>query len=162
MRGGPSKRKKQRSGGAQQQYDDDDDFEQLDGTKFSGAEQKVAYSIEDRVTLAKQESCIVPMRDYKLPCKKVLVYDRSENELNAQEALHITNNSDKEILCYGKLSLSSQSNKFLGQSELMPMLPSDDQVIYIGEDTTLSVTFQRGRDQDVVQEVEYDQDERLR
>ena len=143
MRGGPKKKKKRGAQAAQfQDDDDDDDFEQLDGSKFSGGEQKVAYSIEDRVSLAKQESCLVPMRDYKLPCKKVLVYDRSENELNAQEALHIVNDSDKDILCYGKLSVTSQNNKFLGQSELMPMLPGDDQLIYIGEDATFECHVQ--------------------
>ena len=173
LRGGPSKRKKEKAKRPAKKDQkpqksvrlkvvaEDQEFEQLDGDKFSGAEQKVAYAVEDRVSLPRGESCIVPMSLYKLPCKKVLVYDSSENELNAQEALHITNSSDTDILCYGKLSVTSTDSKFLGQAEFMPMLPGDDQIIYIGEDATLSVTKTQEKDIQVVQEIEYDADEGL-
>lgn len=55
----------------------------------------------------------------------------------------------------------SRSNKFLGQAELMPMLPGDDQLIYIGEDTTVSIIKTVEKDIDVVDEIEYDVDEDL-
>lgn len=172
LRGGPSKRKKEKAKRKKPQQkkeltvrmkvvEEDEEFEQLDGEKFSGQEQKVQYHVEDRVSLSRGESCIVPMDVYKLPCKKVLVYDSSENELNAQEALHITNSSEKDVLCYGKLSVTSTNGKFLGQAEFMPMLPGDDQLVYIGEEFTLSVTKTQEKDVSVVQEIENDADESI-
>lgn len=91
LRGGPSPRKKERAAKKKKKQKKieqkaaavEEEFEQLDSSKFSGAEQKVSYSIQERVSLKQHESCVVPMKEYALPCAKVLVYDSGENEIAA-------------------------------------------------------------------------------
>eukprot|EP00043_Microstomoeca_roanoka_P011208 m.105686 g.105686 ORF g.105686 m.105686 type:complete len:914 (-) comp15125_c0_seq1:364-3105(-) len=129
LRGGP---------GPAANQDDPANFESLDAMQLSGLSEHVIYDVKQRVTLRAKESAIVPVREYAIHGKRVVVYDRKVNEVNAMRAFHLKNTTD-DVLCNGTVSIL-EGGRFAGQVEFAPMLPNDDQIIRYGLDTSVSVT----------------------
>jgi ubiquitin len=126
------------SGGSRDRgIDDDDNFESLDPSAMSGLFENVVYSISRPVTLRTTESALVEIARLEVIGKRVLVYDKKENEVNALRAIHLVNNSNL-VFAPGTITVVDNS-RFVGQSAFAPMLPSDDSLIPYGEDSSVMI-----------------------
>lgn len=164
LRGGPEKRKKRKpkhqlSKMQAFQDDDDDDFEQLSQNQMVGFDTNISYSLKTRISLKRGEKALFPVDSYKLRCMRVLVYDPSENAVNALPAIHLFNDSDAK-LSPGVISMQDEKDgRYVGQTELPPMLPGDEHILYLGEDSTLSIQLKKFPDVDQIEIVEADYEE---
>jgi ubiquitin len=136
---GPSRSKKQ---SAQQQDttnggNDDDEFESVDMKELKGIGEVVTYNVPNKISLRAKESALVEIGTFTLNAKRVLRYDRKENEVNAIRCCHLFNSSDT-IFAPGSITVLN-NGQFAGQSEFVPMIPNDDVLIPYGEDSTCSV-----------------------
>lgn len=61
--------------------EDPSNFESLDAMQMSGISEHVIYDVRQRVTLRAKASAIVPVREYVIHGKRVVVYDRKINEV---------------------------------------------------------------------------------
>ena len=62
--------------------EDPSNFESLDAMQMSGISEHVIYDVAQRVSLRAKESGIVPIREYAIHGKRVIVYDRKVNEVS--------------------------------------------------------------------------------
>ena len=92
----------------------------------------------DKVTIRSKETAIVPILHHAIRGDRVLVYDPKESEVCVKRAVHLTNTSD-HVLANGSVNILD-GGRFVAQCQFTPMIPGDDQLIELGEDTTLSVT----------------------
>jgi len=116
----------------------DGEFESLGEAAMSGMGSHVCYDVKNPVSIKSHESGIVHIATKTLHgCKRVLVYDPKENELNAFRAIHLTNTTD---LCFanGRVTVF-EGQSLLGQCPLPPMLPNDEELLPIGLDDSISV-----------------------
>ncbi|EGD82825.1 hypothetical protein PTSG_11429 [Salpingoeca rosetta] len=119
--------------------------------QMSGISEHVIYDVKQRVTLRAKASAIVPVQEYAITGKRVVVYDRKINEVNAMRAFHIENTTD-DVLCNGTVSIL-EGGRFAGQVEFAPMLPKDDQIIRYGLDTSVSVTATVGKKDEAISDM---------
>lgn len=139
--------------------EEEEDFEELSVGQMVGFS-NISYSLKSRVSLKRNEDALFPVDSYKLKCQRVLVYDAAESEINALTALHMHNESEDK-LSPGLISFQNEANgRFIGQAEMPPMLPGDEHIIYLGQDTTLSVMKKKYPETDQVEEVELDYEDK--
>ena len=117
--------------------DDDSNFESLDMKALKGVGEVVTYEVPNTISLRAKESALVEIGNFTLNAKRVLQYDRKENEVNAIRCCHIFNNTDT-IFAPGSITVMD-NGQFAGQSEFVPIIPNDDVLIPYGEDSTCSV-----------------------
>jgi ubiquitin len=117
--------------------DDDQNFESLDPSAMSGLFEDVVYSVSRPVSLKSNESALVVIARLEVTGKRVLVYDKKENEVNAIRAIHLVNNSNM-VFAPGSITVVDNS-RFVGQSSFTPMLPMDDSLIPYGEDSSVMI-----------------------
>ena len=122
--------------------DEDGEFESLDAAQLQGLGEHVVYDIEAPVSLRSGQRAILEMARLALAGRRVLVYDPRETEVNASRCVLVTNDSGL-VLAPGAVSVLD-GGKFVGQSQLAPMLPGDDALVPYGPDSTVSV--QRARE----------------
>lgn len=67
------------------------------------------------------QTATVSVNKYGLRASRVLVYDHSENELNATKAVHLVNSSE-EVLAPGRVSVL-EGGFYCNQSQFVPMIP---------------------------------------
>eukprot|EP00405_Crypthecodinium_cohnii_P015378 CAMPEP_0206458374 /NCGR_PEP_ID=MMETSP0324_2-20121206/23532_1 /ASSEMBLY_ACC=CAM_ASM_000836 /TAXON_ID=2866 /ORGANISM="Crypthecodinium cohnii, Strain Seligo" /LENGTH=848 /DNA_ID=CAMNT_0053929701 /DNA_START=48 /DNA_END=2594 /DNA_ORIENTATION=- len=135
-----SKRKKTTPGGD----DDDDDFESLDSLATKGLAEHVLYEVMGTVSIRKGETAMVPVMTHGVRGERVLVYDPKTSEVNVKRAVHLTNTTEK-VFANGTVNVL-EGSRFVAQCQFTPMVPGDDQLIELGEDTTVSVTRLRLRE----------------
>ena len=144
LRGGPDgpveqqgKTKKSTGTTAEQ---DVDNFESLNALQMSGLTETVIYQLPYPVSIKSNQSATVPVNQggYKLSGSRVLVYDYKENELNATKAVHLTNDSS-EVLAPGNITIIDENGFYCNQTQFVPMIPHDDQLIPYGADTSVAI-----------------------
>ena len=127
LRGGPSGAPPTGGGDARARGGGDDDgFEALDSSALSGLGEHVIFEAAAPVTLGARESAVIEVATLALRGARVLVFDPKDNELNAQRAYHLTNNSSR-VLAPGRVAVLD-GGRIVAQAQLCPMLPNDDQV----------------------------------
>eukprot|EP01147_Barroeca_monosierra_P007052 gene7052-7634_t len=131
-----------RGNGDPSQHDqrNNNEYETVDMKQISGTAEPVTYEVKKPLSLRAKESAIVSVNTLQLPAKRVMVYDRKSNEINAVRAFHLVNTTN-ETLCNGSASILAEGN-FVAQVEFMPMIPGDDQIISYGPDASIAVTFE--------------------
>jgi ubiquitin len=141
LRGGPSddgRTSKSKPESKESGEGDDDEFESLGAAAMSGMGSHVVYQVEKPVTIKSKESAIVHVATRPVHgCKRVLVYDPKENELNAVRAVHLTNTTDL-ALANGRITVY-EGGRIAGQCPFPPMLPGDEELLPIGLDDSVSV-----------------------
>eukprot|EP00929_Paragymnodinium_shiwhaense_P090050 TRINITY_DN5028_c0_g1_i1.p1 TRINITY_DN5028_c0_g1~~TRINITY_DN5028_c0_g1_i1.p1 ORF type:complete len:816 (+),score=223.91 TRINITY_DN5028_c0_g1_i1:72-2519(+) len=137
LRGGPTESESRRpaSSGA---ANDDDNFESLEGLAVKGLEGHVLYECREKVTIGSQQVGIVPITSDSIEAERVLVYDPKVSEVNVTRAVHLRNTTER-VMANGLINVL-EGERFVAQCQFAPMIPGDDQVIGLGEDTTLSVS----------------------
>jgi len=130
---GPGKQHMSNSGG-----DEDENFESLDALNMKGLAEHVLYKVAQKVTIHSQQTAIVPVASRAVRGDRVLVYDPKSSEVNVKRAVHIQNTTD-EVFANGTINVL-EGGRFVAQCQFVPMIPGDDQLIELGEDTTLSVS----------------------
>ena len=140
--GGPSSASRSKKQSVQQQDtpnsgDDEDEFESVDMKELKGVGEVVTYNVPNKISLRAKESALVEIGTFTLNAKRVLRYDRKENEVNAIRCCHLFNTSNT-IFAPGSITVIN-NGQFAGQSEFVPMIPNDDVLIPYGEDSTCSV-----------------------
>jgi len=113
-------------------------FESLDSLATKGLAEHVLYEVEGKVSIRSMETAMVPVMSHSIRGERVLVYDPKASEVNVKRAVHLTNTSDV-VFANGTINVL-EGSRFATQCQFMPMVPGDDQLIELGEDTTLSVT----------------------
>ena len=88
------------------------------------------------LTVAAGEACCCPIGSFAVRGERVLVYDPKVSETCAMRAVALHNETGV-VLAPGSVSVSDDG-RLVSQSEFMPMLPEDEQLINYGEDSTLS------------------------
>jgi len=116
----------------------DDNFESLDSLAMKGLSEHVLYKVEDKVTIRSKETAVVPVSAKAVKADRVLVYDPKSSEVNVKRAVHLVNSTDT-VFANGSINVL-EGGRFVAQCQFSPMIPGDDQLIELGEDTTLSVT----------------------
>ena len=104
---------------------------------MSGLFENVVYSISRPINLKSGESASVEIARLEVFGKRVLVYDKKENEVNAIRSIHLVNNTDM-VFAPGVITVVDNS-RFVGQSLFTPMLPHDDSLIPYGEDSSVMI-----------------------
>jgi ubiquitin-large subunit ribosomal protein L40e len=132
--------------------DDDQNFESLDPSAMAGLFEDVVYSVSRPVTLKSNESALVVIARLAVTGKRVLVYDKKENEVNAIRAVHLVNNSQM-VFAPGSITVVDNS-RFVGQSSFTPMLPNDDSLIPYGEDSSVMIRKTVKRESSIVSVLE--------
>eukprot|EP00435_Cladocopium_sp_Y103_P050651 s972_g15.t1 len=147
-----------------------EDFESLEGPDMirarelkrlatKGLAEHVLYQVSDRVTIRSKETAIVPIFQHGIKGDRVLVYDPKASEVCVKRAVHLVNTSE-HVLANGSVNVLD-GGRFVAQCQFTPMIPGDDQLIELGEDTTVSVGRCKPSDlqQDRVFQVRLEQDE---
>ncbi|CAK9057916.1 unnamed protein product [Durusdinium trenchii] len=136
-----------------------EDFESLEGLATKGLAEHVLYQVSDKVSIRSRETAIVPIFQHAIKGDRVLVYDPKESEVCVKRAVHLVNTSD-HVLANGSVNVLD-GGRFVAQCQFAPMIPGDDQLIALGEDTTLSVNRSKPSDlqDDKVFQVRLEQDE---
>ncbi|CAE7492369.1 UBC [Symbiodinium pilosum] len=136
-----------------------DAFESLEGLATKGLAEHVLYHVRDKVTIHSKETAIVPIFQHGIKGDRVLVYDPKESEVCVKRALHVVNTSG-HVLANGSVNVLD-GGRFVAQCQFAPMIPGDDQLFALGEDTTLSVTRSKPSElqQDCVVRTRLDRDE---
>ena len=88
-----------------------------------------------------------------------MVYDPKASEVCVKRAVHLVNSSE-HVLANGSVNVLD-GGRFVAQCQFTPMIPGDDQLIELGEDTTVSVGRCKPAElqQDRVFQVRLEQDE---
>ena len=96
---------------------------------------------------------------YPVRGDRVLVYDPKASEVCVKRAVHLVNTSE-HVLANGSVNVLD-AGRFVAQCQFTPMIPGDDQLIELGEDTTVSVGRCKPSElqQDRVFQVRLEQDE---
>lgn len=115
-----------------------DNFESVDASQMTGLAENIVYQVPLPVTLLAKESMLVPIATHSISGAKVLMYDPKVNELNAGKYCHVRNNTNM-ILAPGAISVL-EGGRFTNQTDFTPMLLNDDQLVYYGIDSTVSVS----------------------
>jgi len=136
--GGEGKAARAAEGPAAAEEGDDGNFESLDTLATRGLAEHVLYQVRDKVTIRSKETAVVPVSAQGVRGKRVLVYDPKTSEVNVKRAVHITNTTD-QVFANGSVNIL-EGDRFVAQCQFTPMIPGDDQLIELGEDTTLSVS----------------------
>jgi ubiquitin len=118
---------------------EDEQFESLDALATKGLAEHVLYEVQDRVTIRSKETAVVPVSARKVTGDRVLVYDPKESDVKVKRAVHIHNASEHEVFANGSININ-EGGRFVAQCQFAPMIPGDDQLLELGEDTTLSVS----------------------
>lgn len=136
-----------------------EDFESLEGLATKGLAEHVLYQVSDRVTIRSKETAIVPIFQHGIKGDRVLVYDPKASEVCVKRAVHLVNSSE-HVLANGSVNVLD-GGRFVAQCQFTPMIPGDDQLIELGEDTTVSVGRCKPTElqQDWVFQVRLEQDE---
>lgn len=136
-----------------------EDFESLEGLATKGLAEHVLYQVSDRVTIRSKETAIVPIFQHSVRGDRVLVYDPKASEVCVKRAVHLVNTSE-HVLANGSVNVLD-AGRFVAQCQFTPMIPGDDQLIELGEDTTVSVGRCKPSElqQDRVFQVRLEQDE---
>eukprot|EP00011_Vannellida_sp_DIVA3-517-6-12_P004885 CAMPEP_0114605336 /NCGR_PEP_ID=MMETSP0168-20121206/1004_1 /TAXON_ID=95228 ORGANISM="Vannella sp., Strain DIVA3 517/6/12" /NCGR_SAMPLE_ID=MMETSP0168 /ASSEMBLY_ACC=CAM_ASM_000044 /LENGTH=823 /DNA_ID=CAMNT_0001816187 /DNA_START=6 /DNA_END=2477 /DNA_ORIENTATION=- len=117
-----------------------DGFESLDPSAMGGIGEHVVYKVPVPVDIHQRETCIVPIKTVaRAQGKLILVFEPAENEVNCQRAVHLSNDTGV-VLAPGSVAVF-EDGRFVGQTEFAPMLPSDDQIISYGLDSTISISL---------------------
>jgi ubiquitin len=119
--------------------EDEEQFESLDALATKGLAEHVLYEVRDRMTIRSKETAVVPVSSRKVTCDRVLVYDPKESDVKVKRAVHLHNKSDHEVFVNGNISVN-EGGRFVAQCQFAPMIPGDDQLLMLGEDTTLSIS----------------------
>eukprot|EP00442_Polarella_glacialis_P018204 CAMPEP_0115079318 /NCGR_PEP_ID=MMETSP0227-20121206/18041_1 /TAXON_ID=89957 /ORGANISM="Polarella glacialis, Strain CCMP 1383" /LENGTH=844 /DNA_ID=CAMNT_0002466807 /DNA_START=84 /DNA_END=2618 /DNA_ORIENTATION=- len=115
-----------------------DGFESLDSLATKGLAEHVIYEVQNKVTIRSKETAIVPVLANSVKGERVLVYDPKSSEVNVKRAVHLVNTTTG-VFANGSVNVL-EGGRFVAQCQFAPMIPGDDQLIELGEDTTLSVT----------------------
>jgi len=115
-----------------------DDFESLDSLATRGLAEHVLYEVEGRISIRSGQTAVVPVSANCLKGDRVLVYDPKESQVNVKRALHLANTTE-HVFANGTVNVLEEG-RFVAQCQFVPMIPGDDQLVELGEDTTLSVT----------------------
>jgi len=105
---------------------------------MKGLAEHVLYKLEQKVTIHSKQTAIVPVAARSIRGDRVLVYDPKSSEVNVKRAVHIQNTTS-EVFANGTINVL-EGGRFVAQCQFVPMIPGDDQLIELGEDTTLSVS----------------------
>ena len=129
------------------------------GLATKGLAEHVLYQVSDRVTIRSKETAIVPIFQHSVKGDRVLVYDPKASEVCVKRAVHLVNTSE-HVLANGSVNILD-AGRFVAQCQFTPMIPGDDQLIELGEDTTVSVGRCKPSElqQDRVFQVRLEQDE---
>ena len=100
------------------------------------------------VTLAANESAVVPIYSSKIQGDRVLVYDHGEDQVSAIRSVELVNNTPL-VLALGKVSVF-EGGRISAHAPFPPMLPGDDQLIAMGPDASVYVERTQARGQAVV------------
>jgi len=149
LRGGPDPggpvRKKVASGAQPQANgDDDDNFESLDSLATKGLAEHVVFQVQDKVTIRSGETAVVPVMANPIRGERVLIYEPKSSDVSVKRAVHLTNTTES-VFANGRVNVL-EGGRFVAQCEFAPMIPGDDQLIELGEDTTLSVVKSKPRE----------------
>jgi ubiquitin len=117
--------------------DADDNFESLDSLAIKGLAEHVLYEVPEKVTIHSKETAIVPVASRGIRGERVLVFDPKRCEVNVKRAVHL-HNTTEEVFANGSINVL-EGGRMVAQCQFAPMIPSDDQIIELGADTTLSV-----------------------
>lgn len=112
------------------------DFESLDSLATKGLAEHVLYEVEGKVTIHTKETAIVPVSSKAIRGDRVLVYDPKVSDVNVKRAVHLVNTTES-VFANGSVNVL-EDGRFVAQCQFAPMIPGDDQLIELGEDTTLS------------------------
>eukprot|EP00927_Polykrikos_kofoidii_P085461 TRINITY_DN9302_c2_g1_i1.p1 TRINITY_DN9302_c2_g1~~TRINITY_DN9302_c2_g1_i1.p1 ORF type:complete len:830 (+),score=124.96 TRINITY_DN9302_c2_g1_i1:55-2544(+) len=115
----------------------EENFESLDALATKGLAEHVLYEVKGRTSIRARETAIVPVKSNAIRGDRVLVYDPKCSEVNVTRAVHLVNTTDG-VLANGTVNVL-EGDRFAAQCQFAPMIPGDDQLIELGEDTTLSV-----------------------
>eukprot|EP00566_Odontella_aurita_P008731 CAMPEP_0113538408 /NCGR_PEP_ID=MMETSP0015_2-20120614/7347_1 /TAXON_ID=2838 /ORGANISM="Odontella" /LENGTH=815 /DNA_ID=CAMNT_0000437975 /DNA_START=102 /DNA_END=2549 /DNA_ORIENTATION=+ /assembly_acc=CAM_ASM_000160 len=135
-------------------------FESLSKMQMSGLSEQVVYEIPGVYSIPSKENAIVPISINSLPGERVLHYDPKESEVALRKCIHLQNDL-AFAFAPGTVSVV-EDGRFVGQTQFMPMIPGDDQLIPYGEDGTTSVerSYPEGLPAGVVKRVELIHDDR--
>jgi len=117
---------------------DDENFESLDSLATKGLAEHVLYEVQGKVTVRSKESVILPVASRSIRGDRVLLYDPKSSIVNVKRAVHLQNTT-QEVFANGAINVI-EGGRFVAQCQFTPMIPGDDQLIELGEDTTLSVS----------------------
>merc|ERR1719446_635116 len=147
LRGAPG------DGGSASSTSAENQFESLDSLNMKGLAEHVLYKLSQKVTIHSKETAIVPVAARSVRGDRVLVYDPKTSEVNVKRAVHLHNNTS-EVFANGTINVL-EGGRFVAQCQFVPMIPGDDQLIFLGEDTTLSVSrsYPKADQTDIIQEV---------
>jgi len=117
--------------------EDDSNFESLSPSDMQGLNHHIVYTIQDPVSIPAGSSSTIEIARPEISAKRVLVFDQSENEVNAMRNVHIKNESG-QVLAPGSVTIT-EGGRLVGQSTFTPMLPDDETLIAYGEDSSVMV-----------------------
>mmetsp|Transcript_131026 Transcript_131026/g.339329 ORF Transcript_131026/g.339329 Transcript_131026/m.339329 type:complete len:812 (-) Transcript_131026:193-2628(-) len=132
LRGGPTEQSSQQASSTA------DGFEALDSLATKGLAEHVLYEVKEKVSIRSKQTAVVPISKNCLRGDRVLVYDPKSSEVNIKRACHLTNTTE-QVFANGTVNILEEG-RFVAQCQFVPMIPGDDQLVELGEDTTLSVT----------------------
>eukprot|EP00730_Choanoeca_flexa_P003362 TRINITY_DN11382_c0_g2_i5.p1 TRINITY_DN11382_c0_g2~~TRINITY_DN11382_c0_g2_i5.p1 ORF type:complete len:852 (+),score=291.45 TRINITY_DN11382_c0_g2_i5:55-2556(+) len=118
----------------------DEDFEVLTNAALQALD-KVLYQVNSPVSLRAGESAIVPIAVHQLEARKVLLYDKKQNAVNALHAVHLYNTSN-QVLANGSLSLM-EGGRFVSQVDFTPLFPGEDALVPYLPDSNLSIVVEQ-------------------
>ena len=123
----------------------DSNYESIDSFQMAGIGELVVYKIQIPVSLKKKESALVPiLTNVQCEGDKILLYDPKVSAIECKRAFHLKNNTSR-ILANGTISVI-ENNHFVNQTEFVPTLVNDDQIISYGPDSTISVSCSNPKD----------------
>lgn len=117
--------------------------------QLSGAGEHIIYDIAVPVSLAANESAVVPIASHlDIQGSRVLVYDHGEDQVSAIRSVELVNNTPL-VLAPGKVSVF-EGGRISAHAPFPPMLPGDDQLIAMGPDASVYVERSQERSRAVV------------
>src|SRR3990167_2319503 len=123
----------------------DSNYESVDSFQMAGVGELVVYKIQIPVSLKKKESALVPiLTNVQCEGDKILLYDPKVSAIECKRAFHFKNNTSR-ILANGTISVI-ENNHFVNQTEFVPTLVHDDQIISYGPDSTISISTSNPKD----------------
>ena len=116
-----------------------EEYESVDTAQTGGIGELVIYKIPVPVSLKNNESALVPILTNQ-PCQGdvILLFDPKVSEIECTRAFQLKNDTPY-VLAPGAISVM-ENNHFVTQTQFVPMVRGDDQVIAYGPDSIVSVS----------------------
>ena len=120
LRGGPNPPQRKQRSAAHEEQEAEPEYEALSSTQLQGVGEHIVYDVAVPLSLRAGESAQVTVAKYELEAERCLLYDYSENAVNARRMVHVTNPEDGSVLAAGSITVT-EGGRLQCQTELEPL-----------------------------------------